>query len=299
MPLFSHTGNQIKQLSKISFINEKELQDFIETNLKELFGIRFLKSEYTTTKNHGGRIDSLGIDDNDCPVIIEYKWGEKDNIINQGLFYLDWLVDHQGDFKVLVQEKLGINISVDFRSPRVILVAQTFNKYDKYAINRMPENIELWSYSKYENNIFELKLVASSHAKKSSTSKVQISKVDYPDYSIDNHISAKSKKIKQLFYDLQEKIFKLETTQQIEETPLKLYIAYRASKVFIQVWVKKQSINIHFKTELDKFKDPLNLLNQVSDGVKQRGVYCEFVVNEFDDIETAISFIEQSYLQSI
>jgi len=130
---------------------------------------------------------------------------------------------------------------VDFRSPRVLLIAQTFNKYDKYAINRMPENIELWGYSKYESDIFELKLVASSQSKTSSVSKKQISKVDYPNYSIEDHISNKPKKIRQLFRDLQEKIFNLEATQQIEKTPLKLYIAYRASKVFIQVWIKKQS----------------------------------------------------------
>jgi len=62
---------------------------------------------------------------------------------------------------------------------------------------------------------------------------------------------------------------------------------------------RSQSINIHFKTKINEIKDPLNLLNQVSEGVKKRGVYCEFVINGFDDIETAINFIEQSYLQSI
>jgi RecB family endonuclease NucS len=126
MAIFLTTNSSAKQLKKQNFRNEKELQAFVEQNMESFFGIRFLASEFTTSKQHGGRIDSLGLDENNSPVIIEYKWGEKDNIINQGLFYLDWLVDHKGDFQLLVQKKLGKDIEVDFGSPRVLLIAQTF-----------------------------------------------------------------------------------------------------------------------------------------------------------------------------
>lgn len=57
-----------------SFSNlEKSLQTLIEENLNPLMGIRFIASEHSTGKTHGGRIDSLGLDENQCPVIIEYK----------------------------------------------------------------------------------------------------------------------------------------------------------------------------------------------------------------------------------
>src|SRR4051794_27473512 len=81
---------------------EKPLQTFIEMNLEALLGIRFLATEYVTGKTHGGRIDSLGLDENHCPVIIEYKRSVSENVINQGLFYLDWLMDHKAEFKLLV-----------------------------------------------------------------------------------------------------------------------------------------------------------------------------------------------------
>ena len=48
---------------------EKELQNIIENNMQTFFGVTFLASEYRTTD---GRMDSLGIDENHCPVIIEY-----------------------------------------------------------------------------------------------------------------------------------------------------------------------------------------------------------------------------------
>ena len=91
-------------------------------------------------------------------------------------------------FQLLVQNKLGNNVEVDFGSPRVLLVAQTFSKYDQYAINRMAENIELWGYSRYEDNIFELKLIASSQAKKSTSTAKQITKVNYEEYSVEDHL---------------------------------------------------------------------------------------------------------------
>ena len=55
--------------------------------METLFGVRFLKSEYIIT---AGRMDSIGIDENNSPVIFEYKRSINENVINQGLFYLDW-----------------------------------------------------------------------------------------------------------------------------------------------------------------------------------------------------------------
>jgi hypothetical protein len=34
-------------------------------------------------------------DENGSPVIFEYKRSVNENVINQGLFYLNWLLDHR------------------------------------------------------------------------------------------------------------------------------------------------------------------------------------------------------------
>jgi len=297
MPIFQSTSKKTIQLKKNNFKNEKELQNYIEYNLETFFGIRLLATEYTTSKRHGGRIDSLGLDENDIPVIIEYKWGEKDNIINQGLFYLDWLIDHQGDFQLLVNEKLGNNIRVYFGSPRVLLIAKSFNKYDLHAINRVSENIELWSYSRYEQNLFELKLIANSQANNHASSKKKNTKFAYDEYTIEYHLREKSNLIMELFLSLQERIFVMESDQKIEETPRKLYIAYRASRIFMQVWINKSNISINFKMKKEDFSDPRQYLKNVSKGVEQRGVYCECILEQHEDIDIVIKLIEQCYLQ--
>src|SRR3989338_2442845 len=126
MAIFRIDKDTVKKLTVKGFRDEKELQTLFEKNSETIFGVRFLASEFTTT--HGGRIDTLGIDEDSAPVIIEYKENEKDNIINQGLFYLDWLVDHKGDFEMLAYNKYGNKVKGNWDEPRLILVAQNFNE---------------------------------------------------------------------------------------------------------------------------------------------------------------------------
>ena len=90
-------NDKVKEYQSGNVTLEKELQTVIENNMETFFGVTFLASEYKTTD--GGRMDSIGIDENHCPVIFEYKRSMKENVINQGLFYLNWLLDHKDSFK--------------------------------------------------------------------------------------------------------------------------------------------------------------------------------------------------------
>ena len=101
MPIFKIENKKVVQLGlkRNGFGNEFELRDFFADNLEEILGVRFLEKEYTTTD---GRIDTLGIDENDSPVIIEYKWKENDDVLSQGLFYLDWLKNNKPHFQGII-----------------------------------------------------------------------------------------------------------------------------------------------------------------------------------------------------
>lgn len=115
-PIFRIEGKKLRQAKIIQFSVEKELQKLIEDNLLSVFEINFISSEFSTGERHGGRIDTLGLDENKNPVIIECKKTERENIINQGLFSLDWLVDHKGDFEIAARDKLGSNIKINWDS---------------------------------------------------------------------------------------------------------------------------------------------------------------------------------------
>ena len=151
MELFS-LNPQVEKLQPSEFVIEKKLQKLIEENMEKIFNVRFLKTEYIIT---GGRMDSIGIDENCCPVIFEYKRSSNENVINQGLFYLDWLMDHKGDFKLMVLEKLGGESAekIDWSAPCVICVASDFTKYDVNAVNQIGRNIKLVCYRKYSDDL--------------------------------------------------------------------------------------------------------------------------------------------------
>ncbi|WP_326492315.1 hypothetical protein [Staphylococcus pettenkoferi] len=143
---------------------EKSLQTVIENNSENLLGISFLASEYSTGKKHAGRIDTLSIDENYSPVILEYKRATNENVINQGLFYLDWLMDHKAEFELLVMKKLNTNYvdKIDWQTPRLLCIAGRFTKYDAHAVQQINKNIELYRYKQFEENLFMLDLVSTS-----------------------------------------------------------------------------------------------------------------------------------------
>lgn len=73
LKLFRIDDGAALELQGTALALEKPLQVLIERNMDVLFGVRFVASEYSTGKKHGGRIDSLGLDENGSPVIFEYK----------------------------------------------------------------------------------------------------------------------------------------------------------------------------------------------------------------------------------
>lgn len=68
--LFRVDDGKAKELAGSALAIEKALQSLIERNLDAMLGIRFVASEHSTGKAHSGRIDTLGLDENGSPVIL-------------------------------------------------------------------------------------------------------------------------------------------------------------------------------------------------------------------------------------
>lgn len=79
--IFKTNDDSVTELEGTSVALEKSLQVLIEKHLDVFLGVRHLATEYSTGKTHAGRIDTLGIDENGCPVIIEYKRSTNENAV--------------------------------------------------------------------------------------------------------------------------------------------------------------------------------------------------------------------------
>jgi predicted transport protein len=158
--LFRVLPGGVEELPASSVEVERSLQALVERHLEPLRGLRLLASDHPTGRSHGGRIDTLGLDENGCPVIVEYKQALNEYVVNQGLFYLDWLLDHRAEIQLLAIERLG-KVAAE-AAPRLVCLAGGFTRYDAYAIKQIARAIELVRYRRYGDDLLLLELVAAS-----------------------------------------------------------------------------------------------------------------------------------------
>ena len=300
MALFKINGSAVKKIIAKDLDLEKNLQSLFEQNLEEVLNIVFLAHEYSTS--FGGRIDTLGIDKNGSPCIIEYKKNQNDNVINQGLSYLKWLLDHKEKLEILCQSK-KIDIEIDCDSPRVICIAESYSKFDLDTADILPINIELLRYRVYDENILYLepenyqkvKISTSGIIKKGKTQKVkdvQLQKV----YSIDDHLAGINKETLDLFQDLRERILSLD--QNIIEEAKSKYIAYKTSTNFVDIVVKQYGLKIFLNVKSGQLNDPQKLARNLTKpkpiGHWGNGDY-EVKFENANEADAVFALIKQSY----
>lgn len=308
MPLYQLKQNLVQQIKPSSFKNERELQRLFEENLEALLGVRFVASEFTTGDRQRGRIDTLGLDEDGTPVIIEYKKSSKENVINQGLFYLDWLVDHKGDFALAAQDALGKDVEIDWASPRLILVAESFSEYDKYAVNRIGANIQLWAYRKYGEGHLFLDSIFSNTSQtdlKKSKSSTLLStdeddeKEETITYTTDDHLQDKPNELKIMFDAFRERVFALNADGDILEKASKIYVSYKHGKNFCEVAFLANSMKIWLDIPFSEIDDPNKLCRDVSKVGHHGTGHTETKLSNLSEIDSVMYLVEQSYRQTL
>lgn len=293
MALFNYQNGKLKKLKLTTFNMEKELQALVEKNLQEVMDMYFLQTEYMTTM--GGRIDTLAVDYNGAPVIIEYKKKQNENIINQALSYLKWLKSQKIEFfEMLINRTLGDKIpphfSIDWKNPRVICIAESYNKYDTDMVEVLPIRIELYRFRYYENDIFSLEPVNISE-QSSTQSPGGDSPVVIPELgNIDDHLAKAPDQIKNLFYSLREEIFKID--ESIIEKSTSEYVAYRMGKNFAEVHVRHKYLILYLRPI--EYKDPNEMIQKVPESYNwtlDRRVY----LKSEDDLNYIVDLVRQSF----
>lgn len=286
-PTFSKGGKKIV---------ERDIQRIFEASLFEILGINFLASEYSTS--FGSRMDTLGIDDEGNPCIIEYKKGQNENVINQGLSYLRWLLDHKDSFEKLCFE-MGISKKINWSTPRVICVAESYNKFDTDTADLLPIKIELFRYKLYEGGLLSLdtenyqKVRISDLPKmKNEQANVKLQEI----FTLEDHLSVATKQTKELFEELRERILAID--QDVIEEPKKLYIAFKTTRNFVDVVIKKNNLKLYINLKTGTIDDPRGITRDLETPVHVghwgNGDY-EVKVDQNTDLDYVMILIRQSY----
>lgn len=299
--LFRTNGEFVTQLEGQSVALEKSLQTLVEKHLDVFLGIRFLASEYLTGKTHGGRIDTLGIDENGCPCIIEYKRASNENVINQGLFYLDWLLDHKGEFELLVLKKYGQDAadSIEWSSPRLLCIAGDFTKYDEHAVQQINRNIELLRYLRFGGELLLLELVNAVQATGDDGDSPAIvvgkPKPKQKDKTVSEQLAQASPELLDLYEALKSTCIGF--GDDVQTKMLKLYIAFKRIKNFVSVEVRASANLLIVYLKVDP--DTVELKEGFSRDVRNIGHWgtgdLEITIRNRDDLEKTLPLLEKSY----
>jgi predicted transport protein len=296
--LFRIGGGDTVELRGGSMSVEKELQSLLERHLEAFLGVRFLATEYSTGRTHRGRIDTLGLDDNNAPVIIEYKRRSDENVMSQGLFYLDWLMDHRAEFELLVTKELGEKTTemIDWSVPRLVCIASDFNRYDEHAVKQIDRNIDLIRYQHYPDGYLVLELVNSTTSTVAVAMKTDDGSSKPVNYkTVSQYLEGAKDGLRSLYGELREHLLGL--GEDTQEKITLYYFAFKRIRNFacVEVYTREEKLLVHLKVD----PDTVEIEEGFTRDVREIGHFgtgeLEVTLRSTEDLERAKPLIALSY----
>lgn len=289
---------RLEYIKEKPFKLEKEIQDITEQNLKTVFGLDFVKSEFAL---NNFRIDTLAFDkEANAFVIIEYKRDKNFSVIDQGYAYLSLMLNNKADFILEFNENLDKTLKrndVDWSQSRVLFVSPAFTNYQREAINFKDLPIELWEVKRFENDTVSFdqiqKAVAQESIKTISKTDNTIDNVakEIKVYSEQEHLENVTEEIKELYEKLKSAILNFDN---IEVKPKKKYIAFVSGRNVIDIHPQRKALKMWLNMNIGELDDPKKLMRDVSTtGHWGNGDY-ELQINSDDDLEYILSLVKQS-----
>ena len=301
MHLFTNSKNILSELKEIPFKLEKEIQAIFEKNIFSITGFHFVKSEFTIKSN---RIDTLAFDeDSNSFVIIEYKRNQNYSVVDQGVSYLNLMLEYKAEFIVEYNETQKKNLKrsdVDWSQSKIIFVSPSFNDFQKQSSNFKDLAIELWEIKQFENDVLVINPVKKS---KSAPSIKQVQKNDNSEiskviqqtkvYTEDDHLQGKPDYTIELYEIFKTAILNLGNDLDIK--PKKQEIGFISKgKIFADVCILKNSLKFWINLKRGQLDDPKKISRDVSSvGHWGNGDY-EVVVDDTLNLEYVMSLIKQA-----
>ena len=268
---------------------EKQLQDYVEKYLNEFFRCHFLKRLY---KIPGGEIDTLAITEDGIPCIIEYKHKKDQTILNQIVFYYDWLNSRSAKYefeRIVKENETTKDIRIDWSKIRLICVAKEYSKWDISLIKHLDTDIECWSYTYHKDELdIHLDPIVNQHKK----TKIDVNKrIDTKEFTLEDHRNKANPEYRKLLDKLREEVFKL--GDDITEGYTPDYIKYVVNTTFLSVHARKKWLLIHLRVNEKAFKDPKKLAKDISH--RNWSVTREMKIRNTEELKYALSLIKQAY----
>ena len=307
MKLYSVKDKKLNYIRSQPFGLERDIQELVEQNVEELFGLEFVKSEMSIG---GFRLDTLCFDkENNSFVIIEYKKGSSYSVIDQGYTYLSILLNNKSDFILEYNEAKDKTLKrdgIDWTQSKIIFISPKFSEYQKNSINFKNVPFELWEITQFQNHTIGLnRIETNSEVDINTTStdeKSVVKQVSKEIVTIDEeyHLGKSSNRpdnVVELYHKLKERI--LQMGDDIEVRYKKQTINFKRYSVFTDLIIYNKGVVVVINLKKGELDDPLRKTEDLSDkGHWGNGDY-KLLVKSEDDLEYGISLIKQSYNKQV
>ena len=298
MILYNNSSTKLNQVKEKPFKLEKEIQSIFENNLQEIMGLQLVKSEFAI-KNK--RIDSLAYDkQTNAFIIIEYKRDKNYSVVDQGLTYLNLMLQNKAEFILTYNETLKDTLhskDVDWSQSRVAFVSPSFTENQISASDFKDFGIELWEVKQFENNIISINSIKKSSGAPSikplleNSEKLKEVKENIKVYTEEDHYNNGSDSSIELYEKFKSAILNL--ADGVEIIPQKFYIAFKKGSNISDIEMQKKGLKIFINAKIGALDDPKGLAKDVSNiGHRGNGDFQIQIVND-NDLEYIMSLIKQ------
>lgn len=294
-------GDKLEGIKEIPFKKEIELHKLCESNLENIFGLKFVRREFAF---NNFRLDTLAFDEsNKAFVIIEYKNTSSFSVIDQGYAYLSLLLNNKAEFILEYNENCNTTLKrddVDWSQSRVIFVSPSFNNYQKESINFKDLPFELWEVKKFSNNTVYFNNIKPSKTSESikpiTKSNEQADSVnkEVKVYTEEDHFSNSSEEIIDLYNKIREFILSLNDSITIKAKKLEIGFLHN-NKIMVDIHLQKRALKLWLNTKIGTIDDSRNISKDMSNtGHWGNGDY-EIQIADDEELEYIFSLIKQVY----
>ena len=298
--LYQNENGKIKQIRKKPFALERELQTLVEQNLGELFHLQFIKTEFQIEKQ--SRFDSVAYDrENNAFVVIEYKRGRNESLVDQGYAYLNTVLNRKADLVLLFNEITGqakLVKDFDWAATRIYFVSPEFTEYQKRATGFLKMPFRLFEVTRYENGAIYVEelnenKIADDPAALTDSEAVEKVNREIKVYSEEELYAHASEGTVELYALLKERLLAL---GEVTVEPKKCYVSFRHSdRLFCDIEFYKNKMKVYINMKWGAMKDPDNRTRDVTNiGHMGNGAY-EFILSSEEDLDYLMMLIRQSY----
>lgn len=299
MQIFIQQKNNLSVLKEKTFKLEKDIQNLFENNLEVITSFKLIKSEFTIKNS---RIDTLAFDEESKSfVIIEYKRNQNYSVIDQGVSYLNLMLEYKADFIVEYNETQKESLKrseVDWSQSKIIFVSPFFNDFQKQSSNFKDLPIELWEIKQFENEMIVINPMKKPKSapsfkdvKLDNDSKIKKVAKEVKVYDEEFHLKIYPSETRELYESYKNAILNLSPDIEVESK--KLYIAFKKRRNIVDIVTLKTGLRLFLNIKKGELDDPRNLMRDASlKGHWGNGDY-EIYVSNTDNIEYIMSLVKQ------